>query len=261
MKRSLKFTALITLGMMLLLILVQCFMPQKTDYDLTIQGIDFIQLEKPQEGAEIAIFETSLGEFRAVLYRDQAPKTVEHFTSLASSGYYDGKFVYRVEDGVYFVAGTNNRFGKIIEEKHSDESSTDEGMTFDEEVYAEETKVLERETSPDLWPFKGALISIGKDFDSNGGTFFCGVNSIDFTDKVKKSLYDTKDVNSQLVDKFIEVGGVPSYSQLYTVFAQVYDGLDVYEQITRLPIEDGNSNKYPKEPFKIISVKISTYSE
>lgn len=49
-----------------------------------------IQFTAPQDGDPIAIFDTSLGEIRAVLYPDQAPMAVENFTGLAQQGYYDG---------------------------------------------------------------------------------------------------------------------------------------------------------------------------
>ena len=46
-----------------------------------------LQFQAPAEGDPIAIFNTSAGEVRAVLYPDQAPMAVENFTRLAQEGY------------------------------------------------------------------------------------------------------------------------------------------------------------------------------
>ena len=48
-----------------------------TDYDFT--SIDLVQLEGPRDGDTIAIFDTDLGEIRAVLYDQYCPKTVAKF--------------------------------------------------------------------------------------------------------------------------------------------------------------------------------------
>ena len=57
------------------------------------------QFTAPAEGDLIAIFSTSLGEVRAVLYPDAAPMAVYNFVGLARSGYYDGTVIWRVEQG------------------------------------------------------------------------------------------------------------------------------------------------------------------
>ena len=57
------------------------------------------QFTAPAEGDLIAIFTTSLGEIRAVLYPDVAPMAVENFVGLARTGYYDGTVIWRCEPG------------------------------------------------------------------------------------------------------------------------------------------------------------------
>ena len=44
------------------------------------------QFTAPQDGDTIAVFDTSLGEVRAVLYPDAAPMAVYNFVGLARSG-------------------------------------------------------------------------------------------------------------------------------------------------------------------------------
>lgn len=44
----------------------------------------------------IALFETTLGDFKAEIYADKMPLTAENFLSLAKSGFYDGLHFHRV---------------------------------------------------------------------------------------------------------------------------------------------------------------------
>ena len=64
---------------------------------------DFVSSERqftaPGSGDIIAIFDTSLGEVRAVLYPDAAPMAVYNFVGLARSGYYDNTTIWRSEYG------------------------------------------------------------------------------------------------------------------------------------------------------------------
>ena len=48
------------------------------------------QFAAPAEGDLIAVFTTSMGEIRAVLYPDAAPMAVQNFVGLARTGYYTG---------------------------------------------------------------------------------------------------------------------------------------------------------------------------
>ena len=57
------------------------------------------QFATPSDGDTIAIFSTSLGEVRAVLYPDAAPMAVYNFVGLARSGYYDGTTIWRSQYG------------------------------------------------------------------------------------------------------------------------------------------------------------------
>lgn len=54
------------------------------------------QLEMPEVGEQIAVFETNYGTMKIRLFPSEAPKTVENFTTLILSGYYDGVTFHRV---------------------------------------------------------------------------------------------------------------------------------------------------------------------
>ena len=63
------------------------------------------QFNSPADGDTIAIFDTSLGEVRAVLYPDAAPMAVYNFVCLARSGYYDNTTIWRSEYGFAVQGG------------------------------------------------------------------------------------------------------------------------------------------------------------
>ena len=56
-----------------------------------------VQFTAPAEGDTIAIFDTSAGEVRAVLYPELAPMAVDNFVGLAEQGYYNGLVFHRAE--------------------------------------------------------------------------------------------------------------------------------------------------------------------
>ena len=98
-----------------------------------------IQLEEPYDGQPMAVIETTYGTIKAVLYPEQAPNTVANFVNCANDGYYDGKDVYCIVDGAFFMTGS------VDEVRNS-------GITSDGQPIANEYSV-------DLWPFKGAICS------------------------------------------------------------------------------------------------------
>jgi len=109
------------------------------DYDFS--SIQLVQLEDPQEGDTIAIFDTDLGEFRAVLYDEYCPNTVAAFVERANAGKYDGLPVYAVVQDTYFLTGG-----------HENDKGVYTGRDSDDEALAHEYNV-------DLWPFRGALVT------------------------------------------------------------------------------------------------------
>ena len=70
-----------------------------------------VQTEEIPDGAPIAIVDTSLGEFRAVLYPEYAPQTVAQFIELAEDGFYDNTYVFEAKNDVYFAAGSADNDG------------------------------------------------------------------------------------------------------------------------------------------------------
>ena len=216
--------------------------------------VRLVQTEQPKEGDPTATIKTTMGDMSFVLYPEYAPLTVQHFTELAKSGYYNDTFVFQSELNVYFAAGSPNRNGDLDEDK------------------PEGAEEWEQELSDNLWPFKGALCSletgqeeglwkkITGDAKVLNGSRFSVLGSVDFTEDFKKELLDAGE-DKTLANKFIELGGVPALSRRITVFGQIYDGEDVAQKLMQLETRDTEDGlKIPLENVKIKTVEIGTYS-
>ena len=234
----------------LTLSLAGCSLSQGTynvmhEYDFS--QMELVQLEAPAEGDTIAIFDTSCGEIRAVLYPEYAPNTVAAFIEKAESGYYDGKDVAFVVDNLYFLSGcTKDADGNYIGRQSDDE-------------------LIEAECNVNLWPFKGALMAFSeKGGYSDARWFICNEEEIteDAINTLKESAQKRENeqerVNlTNLFDKFYEIGGNFGAAGSYTVFGQTYEGIEVIEDICAAPT---NENGIPVNNMIINSVTISEYS-
>lgn len=231
------------------------YISSNTGSYIDMSTLELVQTQQPEEGDTIAVIKTSEGDIKAVLYPEYAPEAVKHFTELAESGYYDNTYVFQSEPGVYFGAGSPNKNGDLNE---------------DDPQGAEE---YAQELHQNLWPFKGALCSLAtseeggfwKKFTGESrilnGSRFAVLNSVEFTDDLKKELLES-DENTTLAEAFIENGGVPNLSQQITVFGQTYEGFDVIDKLTSLEITDGEDGaKIPVDDVMIETIEIGTYSE
>ena len=215
--------------------------------------IELVQLEEPQEGDQIAIVDTTIGEFRFVLYPQYSPNAVKNFTELAQAGYYDGTYVFNSDSGVYSAAGCPQKSGTMPE------------------GYDKSRELVERELHQNLWPFKGAVCAMTttvkrsfKEKILGGGTYYNGsrfalLNTIEFDDETKKELLESSTIES-LGQAFAERGGIPNFSQQMTVIGQTYEGIGVIEALASLETENNGIYKVPKEDIMINKVTISTYT-
>lgn len=208
------------------------------------ENINFLQYTLPDDDDTVVVFETTLGTMKAVLYEDKAPNYCKYFKDLVNDGYYDNTYYFYVENEqkAYSFAG-----GKAVDGADTDD--TDKTM-------------LEPEKSVDLWPFRGALCTYGREKGiinkrNTTGSRVIFVNSIIFDDDMITQINEL-DANQQLVDYFINKGGVPNFSQEFTIFGQVYDGLDVLEEINSVEVDDKN---IPVNEIKITKAYLSTYGE
>lgn len=217
------------------------------EYDFT--QMQLVQLEEPKDGDPVAIFDTSKGEIRVVLYPEYAPNTVKSFTERVEAGYYDGLEIAGIMSNMYFLSGYVK-----------DEEGNYTARESDDELIANECNV-------NLWPFKGALLTFSEKAGySDARWFICNTDEETLTEdainELKESAMNYEDEVTRnnliyLFDKFYEVGGVFGAGGTYTVFGQTYEGYDVIEAICAIPTNDDG---VPQQEVYVNSVTLSEYS-
>lgn len=240
------------MGVSSLVIMLRNTLVARNNSYITIEAetMKLVQLDPPKDGDPIAIVDTTLGEYRFVLYPQYSPNAVANFTELAKQGYYNDTYVFHSDSGVYSAAGAPNKNGNANDNSH---------------------ELVERELNQDLWPFKGAVLAMNTTFERSfkqkflgGGTYYNGsrfmtLNTVEFSDEFKQEIRDYSE-SEKLADAFIEQGGVPNFSQQMTVIGQTYKGMDVVEKLASLEVQEMGAYKVPVQDVKIKSVVIGTYS-
>lgn len=196
------------------------------------------QLEKPAIGEEIAIFKTNHGEIRVRLFPEAAPKTVENFVSHAKNGYYDGLIFHRVIKDFMIQGG--------------DPTGTGRGG---ESIWG---KKFEDEIDLNYRNLNGALSMANAGPNTNGSQFFIvQLGSIDANIiSQMRAAGASKGFPDEIVAAYEEKGGAYWLDGKHTVFGQVYEGMDVVDDIANVKV--GMQDK-PVDPVVIETIEISEY--
>lgn len=234
------------------------------------------QLESPDQGEDIAIMHTSMGDITMRFFPEAAPKSVENFISLAQEGYYDGITFHRVINDFMIQGG--------------DPTATGAGG---ESVNGED---FEDEFSDKLFNLRGSVAMANSGADTNGSQFFinqAGADNVDWATSEANwaGVYDaicsyqqsgqlqeflgaygqsyTSFLNTDIIPDDVkklyeEQGGNPyldgAFNALdrgHTVFAQVISGMDVVDKIAAV---ETDSNNKPVKDVIIESIEITTYN-
>lgn len=217
----------------------------KLDYD----NMKLIQRQVPKDDAPVAVFETNLGTYKAVLYPEETPNYCKYFTKLVNDGYYNDTYVFGVEKNIYFMAGSKTNNG--VSDSNTDLTET------------------EIEISPNLLPFKGALCAYTQESGAlawkkkNATSYMLYVNNYDLTDEEQSQLDENIEkgvLDDEIPKLFKQYGGIMNWVEQHTIFGQVYDGMDVFEKISSVDVKD-EENKQPVDDVKFTKVYMSTYGE
>ena len=199
----------------------------------TEQNETLLQFQTPNPGDTIAVFVTSKGTFKAVLYADHAPLAVQNFIRLASVGFYDGMEFHRVISDFVVQSG----------DPATKEDSTDADV-----------QPFRNEYSENLHHYPGAL-GMANDRADHNTTQFYVVKGASVSQDLLGQL-EQQGYSSSVIDAYNTHGGLPTLDNRYTVFGQVYEGLDVITKISKVNT-DGNDR--PKKAVTITSVTIEIY--
>ena len=193
------------------------------------------QTQAPASGEEVAVIKTSKGDIFVRLFPEHAPKAVENFKTHAKNGYYDGLIFHRVINDFMIQGG----------------DPTGSGMGG-ESIWG---KSFEDEFTPKLHNLRGALSMANAGPNTNGSQFFIvqakqvSDDMLDQLETAPEELFPT-----ECVREYEALGGTPWLDYKHTVFGQVYDGMDVVEDIAGVKV-DFFQNK-PVEDVVIETIEI-----
>ena len=196
-----------------------------------------LQFTHPAAGDTVAVFDTSAGVFRAVLFPDKAPQAYDNFVGLVQAGYYNGLTVSRVESGFVVEAGqgADGRGGTIWN-----------GGRYP------------AETTDSLHHYSGALC-MGTDASGECASVFYVVQTLPGEQSVTQELVDQMNsagYRAEVVSAYQTAGGAPYLDYTDTVFGQVYEGMEVVDTIAQTGVDE---TQRPTEAVTINSVTITKY--
>lgn len=250
--------AVITAAVVLLMVFVPmcdeacstCDACQVSESDLIkpatkIEKLD--QFKLPEEGEEIVVFETSMGNIKFRLFPEYAPKAVENFTTLVKQGYYDGLTFFRIGADFMIQSGDPKNDG-----------------TGGESIWGED---FEDEYGTGLHNYCGALSMANSGKDTNGSQFFIVVaDEADFNKSFDAATLRFYGVPDEVISVYQQVGGTwwldgdyrSATGNGHTVFGQVFEGLEVAVNISEAEVVSGSDA--PVEPVTINKAYVTTYS-
>lgn len=195
---------------------------------------DEIQFAQPQTGDTVAEIVTTEGTIKVLLFPDHAPKAVENFILLSEKGYYNGVSFHRVIEDMLIQSGSFD--------------GTPSGGKSAWELEFED------EFSDRLHHYNGALSMANHGEDTNGSQFFFVTAQIGgISEEIQQRMTDAG-WRQQVIDGYIQAGGLPSLDWRHTVFGQIYDGLNVAYAISRVETDE---NGLPEKEVLIESITIS----
>ena len=195
------------------------------------------QFTHPAAGDTVAVFDTSAGAFKAVLFPNEAPQAYDNFIGLVQAGYYNGLTVSRVESGFVVEAG---------------QGTDGKGTTiWNGSRYPVET-------TDRLHHYSGALC-MGVDASGECASVFYVVQTLPGSQSVTQELVDGMNnagYRAEVVSAYQTAGGAPYLDYTDTVLGQVYEGMEVVDAIGQTAVDE---NQKPSEDITINSVTIETY--
>lgn len=172
--------------------------------------------QKPKGKDQLVTIQTPQGELKLVLF-DDTPRHKENFLKLAKEGFYDGTTFHRVIEGFMIQGGDPN----TKDSEPGNDGIGNPGYTVPAEI------------NPDHKHVRGALAAarqgdLANPQRASSGSQFYIVENHD---------------------------GTPMLDEVYTVFGQVVDGLDVIDKIAALP-KDGRDRPLSDVQMKVTVEKV-----
>ena len=192
------------------------------------------QLAAPVKNDTVAVIKTNLGDIKVKFFPEHAPKAVENFITHAKNGYYNGIIFHRVIKDFMIQGG----------------DPTGTGMGG-ESIWG---RSFEDEFTPELHNLCGALSMANAGPCTNGSQFFIVHASTAPESMIEQMSELSESYPADCVTAYKQVGGTPWLDYHHTVFGQVYDGMDIVNNIASVAV-DGRDK--PLDDVKIIEIEVS----
>lgn len=212
-----------------------------------LPDVEIHNFDMPEVGEKIAVINVKdYGTIKIKLFPEDAPKGVENFIGLAEMNYYDEIIFHRVIPNFMIQGGDPRGDG-----------------TGGKSLWGD---AFDGETSENLYHFTGAVAYAhpGNSF-TNSSQFYI-VNTPDgYLDNTcaEYYTYSNGEYNwpKNVAEKYNEVGGVPYLDGGYTVFGQVFEGMDVVRAIASVETsQEESSMDKPLTQVIMESVRIEEYA-
>ena len=178
------------------------------------------QLKPIGAGDTLATIKTNMGEIKVKLFPEEAPKTVEHFTTHAKNGYYNGLIFHRVIKDFMIQGG----------------DPTGTGMGG-ESIWGDS---FEDEFDVKLHNIKGALSMANAGPNTNGSQFFIVQADNVPANMIGQMKEMPESFPEDIVKAYEEKGGTPWLDFRHTVFGQVVEGIEVVDSIANVKVGPGD---------------------
>ena len=193
------------------------------------------QTKALEQGDLSAIMHTNMGDIKIKLFKNEAPKTVENFTTHSENGYYNGLIFHRVIKDFMIQGG--------------DPTGTGRGGVS---IYGDK---FEDEFHPNLHNLRGALSMANAGPNTNGSQFFIvQANKVpDYMLEELEGLTAEQGFPKECVEDYKALGGTPWLDFRHSVFGQVYEGMDIVDKIAAVEV---GANDKPVNDVIINSIEI-----
>lgn len=198
------------------------------------------QLQMPVEGETIAVIATDYGDISLRLFAEYAPLAVQNFIGLAQQGVFNGLAVHRIVPNFVIQTG--------------DPTGTGTGGTT---IWNGTAYPVER--SDKLHHYSGAVGLAHTEGDTNGNQsqFYIVQTPSDNVSRSDANTLKEQGMRDAVADAYQAIGGAPHLDNNYTVFGQVFSGMEAVDAIAAVELdENGNA----AEPVIIRSVTITQYT-
>ncbi len=215
----------------------------QTKKESELDSVDFKaaadhQMSKPEDGETIAIMHVkNFGDIKFKFFEDVAPKAVENFLTHSKNGYYNGVTFHRIINEFMIQGG--------------DPTATGAGG---ESIWGDN---FQAEVDYKYVPYRGSLCMASSSLGIGSQFFITQANY--FEDMVK--VLENSGYPNGLIEQYKNYGGYLSLYMQYTVFGQVFEGMDVVDKIAAVETELSSSNEKSKpiEEVVIESIDVTTY--